>query len=656
MTERQSIRPLSGYFGHFMELVGQISTPTLLPMLSARQRWQILMELLLGHARVRGGRTRDYAFSRQRRLTAQLSSRLCETGFEFSPGQNDQAVWVSFYDALVALHLVELARAGESGNAIDAERHYTSALLTVIGWLFAEDDQASVIEQFGISDQGQERSAAGRRAFDRQSLRLAQIMAAVTRTPLQPQPDGRGVREAVIEHFSLRPAHIEQLDGLSVDLMFLKIKKAQTFLDACRKPFIQRGASAWCSQIASRFRDLLTEQLPGVVSPLVDCEAVTLLVMPSGQDSMDAQNLARVSFLCGEDDRHINRELINRHHPRLSAYYEQALAEGQSTALALPMLGCEYRRGRSLFDLCTQEPGRDEPGEGDDAAVIDLAPRPALDGRERCAGHQLSPRYKAADRQVPVWYNPSGDQAYGFVSTAFSLAEVTYTRMTGSAIRQLLSEALDRSVTLLRTQREIVREVCGDPGAPVVLLKYDGDRVGARFSGVPLMRRAGMSLSLERIMRDAWIEAVAAVMQQHDLDANPVDLLYMGGDDLMMVMPAELAQDFAKAFNECLERHQTAEPAISFSFTGVCQPVQSGGRGHEQDNGAEDSQIALIQSVNTALSAFKAANRSEAPYPDYLAGEGTRSLSMSMTQGVIVDAQRTRDIPVSEQSEGAIRE
>ena len=599
----QKPAPLQGHFPLLKHLLTETSSDALVPMLGARQRWLLLLEICLGHSRVRGGRSRDYPFSRQRANSLELANALQQTKMPFQPGRKPISVEISWFNVLVCLLLAETAKAEQHRTALSKELYYTAALEVIIDCLVEPAQQQTALDLLGVSHQGQERSRKFRTLFRREGLRAAQIMASLSAMrATHPEYSANDLPPLL----GLQPQLLDTLTTCKVDLLYLKVKKAQTFLSACTKPFIQRGASAWCSQMAARMRDLLAEesaQYGFEPALLIDNDAVTILAFPQGGaiSGPAISNAATRFFLDPDSPEHLSSSLIRTFYPRLAPYYEAARKEQLATAQILPLMGTEHRKGLSLFQLATANllPGQNHiniPGVDSEDTLIDLQFK-STPSRHPCSGHRLSAAFTNSENQIPIWYNPSGRQAYGFASTAFSLAEITFSRMTGQAIYERLRDEHQLPVTRPETRRDLIRAL---PYADnrITYLKYDGDSVGQRFSALPLCERPELSTQLESLLRKSWLEALTNLIKAHNLTAGPVDLLYLGGDDLLLALPGALAEQYTELLDAALIKYSGANP-IQFTFTAITEPVPETANHGSEEGGPSPAHN--IMAVNESL-------------------------------------------------------
>ncbi len=74
-----------------------------------------------------------------------------------------------------------------------------------------------------------------------------------------------------------------------------------------------------------------------------------------------------------------------------------------------------------------------------------------------------------------------------------------------------------------------------------------------------------MSLQPEELVRIAWIEATGATTAGGNLRTIPIDLLYFGGDDLLMALPVDLLDSCLAAFDTAMAKRRRTEPALPTS-------------------------------------------------------------------------------------------
>lgn len=605
---------------HLLLFLEQTSLPTPLPMLRARERWILLLETLLGHGSVRGGRSRDFPFSAQRDRATELTARLVDCSAPFVPGRNGRAVQISLHSALVALYCIGIARANHFADELDAERYYSTSINDLLARLFQPPASARAVELLGLGQHGSEVSSRMRKRLQK-DFRLAKLAAALANMQV---PEGHVPLPWLMDSLQLRPADVEALEKLKLGLLVLKVKGAQRFLDACLKSFIQRGASAWCSLIAARTRDHLSDLASVPLGLLVDNEAVTVFLCPPGTLLPDIERQVR-RLLLSDDETTLSKAFIQQFCPRLSPYFDMALAEGQNTTQALPALGYELRSDCSLLDLALPGSNLDESFD----SLSELPPQtlalsspftPAA--APRCKGHDHSMAFKQPGFETPIWYNPSGSQIYGFVATTFSLTEITFSRMSRRSIREHLLLRHGMNVETPDTIDAMLRLLPAGQSMRLSVLKYDGDAIGELFRSVALIRRPATSLALETLLRTCWINSVARVIREEGLGGNPIDLVYLGGDDLLITLPDCLLHSFVRTFDDELTRADGLE--VSFTFAALAGI-----------DAAQHKNLTYIHRVNTLLEQAKRFRKgAHSMQPD--TGH-TSLLKLSRSGGLIVD-------------------
>ena len=409
--------------------------------------------------------------------------------------------------------------------------------------------------------------------------------------------------------FALRERDLAELNCRRITLLALKTRGAQSFIDACERPFLQRGASFWCSQVTAWARDVAQTHLPGEPALLLDNEAVCWLAVQHAA-LPDVLHCLQARFLDDNEPVQLSRQWLQLHGPRLLPYYEAARSAGLQTATCLPTIGVE-RWAPSLLDLCR----RPQPdGTRKDSAVLVAATRPEAQSiTSACCGRPEDPALSDA-HGVPGWYNPGKGEAYGFPSIAFSLADLAFAKEARRAIARQLRSRHGLLVEAMDTQYELVQRLGLHP-ARLCHLKIDGDSIGKSFVEQPLLLWPSRSLQLEQLMRDCYIEAIASIIRAERLLVLPADLLYFGGDDLVLTMPERLVDGFVEAFDSGLARAPT-NVTPRFTWAGLCYeltPVD-----HRNRQAALGREAVAIRKLNLLLKLAKAGRDSANP-------EGTAS-------------------------------
>lgn len=605
-------------------LLEQASLPAPLPMLRARERWILLMETLLGHGAIRGGRSRDFPFSTQRDQALSLAASLVDVDWSFVPGRDGPACQICLHHVLAALYCIGIARASAFDDALEEECYYSTALHSLLEALFPRSESIRVLDLLGLGTHGREISGKMRRRL-RKDFRLASLISTLATNEV---PDDRQALPWLVEVLRLRDADILELRNLKVGLLVLKVKGAQRFLDKCRRSFIQRGASAWCSLIASRTRDHLSQLASLPLGLLMDNEAVTVFLCPPNTCFPDIERQIRGLLLSG-DGLSLSPTFVQTFCPRLSPYFEVAVSEGQNTTLTLPELGYELRSDCSLLEIAI--PGALCLDSQDDShfsrSIFALSSSVPLPSSERCSGHALSAVYRQPGFEAPLWYNRGSDQAYGFAAAAFSLAEITFSRMMRQSIREHLKDKHKVDVVTPETVDAMLRLLGPKDSLRLCVLKYDGDSIGELFRSAAMVSRPATSLRLETAIRKCWINTVAGIIQNDKLKGNPIDMVYWGGDDLLITLPDCLLVSFLAGFDRELNKAGWSE--LSFTFAAL-----------DGIEAAQYKEFNYLGEVNSLLKVAKRVRKGEQDVP--LDGDVLRYMVFSQSGGLVQNQSGVR--------------
>jgi hypothetical protein len=598
-------RPLSGNADLFQEILEQVSLPVLVPMMSAKSRWFLVVEIFLGHASIRGGRSRDFPFSSQRRRNADLCHQLIDIRYRFRPGKSKLNTGEhSAYTLVLSLLLIETSNCSIESE-LDAERHFTTALYVLLESFFSDTELPGLWNLLGISLEGNELSSAKKKEYLRQTWLFAKELATVASTHIPPAHRAEP-QPLLTTLYDLRPNTIECLKNNTACFLYLKSRKIQTYLDKCLRPFIQRGASYWCSQITSRIRDIILEQLSDSYSLFIDNDAVTVFI---GKHSvclaaLEATIRQRLFSASGDE---ISSSFISQHYPRLTPYLQAAINESLTTSSVIPEFSIELRENISLFQIASECLFiASESQENTQILTIKNTDMKPLLG-DPCYGRRGDTRINHPSYSVPLWYNPSGNQAYGWASIVFSLAGMAYNRMTNESVRELLRKEFNLSVLPVKTQKELLSNI-SIPCDKLCYVKFDGDKVGQLFTSRPILQRPTLSIQLEDLMRSAWVESLAEMIKKFSLSIVPADLLYFGGDDLLAIIPEALCSDFLNFYDESLLKLSGTTCQVNFTYAVISYELYS-----ETNTSAEEdmSSHQLINQVNKKLELAKQLNRSQ---------------------------------------------
>lgn len=552
----------------FLSILESANTPALLPMLSAKQRWRLVIDVLLGHVPTRGGRTRDYPFSKERAQSIRLAQLLANIQENFCPGASEQSISIAAYDILVAIQCIEVSGLGaEVDSRWSEEEYFTVAMRALMNVVFPNIDSQPIFDALGISRKGSDGATRRIENYHRTVILQAKRLAALSTTQI-PEEFVHEPLPYLVRYYDLRKRDIKILDEKRLTLVYLKTKSVQAFIDRCLTPFIQRGASFWCSQTTAKLRDYLVADSNADRRLLLDNDAVTIIA-GSKDESLTGVERVVVEYLFDVNDRqHVSYEFLRKNYPRLLPYYQAARDDGNATAAVFPSIGLQVRH-KTLLELAVDRIsflGDSQQPE----CIVKMHEVNLMEGGEAaCSGRRGDPTIINSSLSIPTWYNPGRmNEKYGFPSIAFSLADLTFLKMSGSAIVEQLGEGGSAPVATVETQKELLLKT-GSPNGKLTYLKFDGDGVGSMFSNLPSLRRPNLSVEIESLIRSSWIDANLRVMRAYHIAVNPSDLVYFGGDDILATIPTHMLDSFLQAFDGALfERQDPANP-LYFTFAGI---------------------------------------------------------------------------------------
>jgi hypothetical protein len=564
------------------EVLRRASVPVPTWHLAPRARWVMLRDTLLGHAPIRGGlRPRDLPFDPDAREAIHMAadvhglepyevraaippevgssplqpdgkpgtiafrdwlicySALVEYRLGREPDSHDQVCRQAVYDCIRELRRAMVA--GESGKAVPAEYPIEHRMLGLLG----------------LSQQEWTRLQGNTR--DRDVARLGALLG--------------GCDQSDIVAGSLSEADKPQLGVLQTTrfrLVTIKTAKVQDYLARGAHHWLMRGASTWCAQALALARDLVLsdDSHAGGVFLVSDCDAIVSLLAPQGISPHElAESLQkRVSAFWGDEIRDAAES--DSRFPRLAKWRAKAKSAGVLTSSVMPDIVFACSEPVSLAELCSPRTtsGLPEPY------------RRMLQWRQNGLGEPPCAYVENDSALLPIespeWLQergPNSAAAMGWTSIVWSLCGSTFrTHAHEGLTATLRSEGLPLSPV---HQGEWLQQL-GMPSEPLVYVKIDGDRIGDQFRSARLTELPGHSLSLTRAVFRRFRRVVKKLLEEtsgHRSAGLPIDLVYLGGDDLLCCVPRKLLPHLLKAFGRPL----TSVPVwanVFFTFVAIEMP------------------------------------------------------------------------------------
>lgn len=597
--------------------------------LTHRQRWRWLIETLLGHPRLRGGqRPRDYpadAASLRAVSVAVQIHRLSLQGWSGMPRGSDcqYGSWLVVFSLMV------------EGCVMKACPNPEAAALSSLQWAVwqllrslnaVEDDAAfhQVIATLGLTRQEFEalgrkppKSCPGCDATCADSVAIAARAALIAARKADEEmlsdwacADGAG---ALRDRESDTALAVERMLSRPVWLLRLKTYKVQDLLRRSKPLWMARGASAWVSQALAMARELLPIQeafelddycsRPLLVTD-VDALAIFACYSPPPCESLERQL-----------ESSLQRD-FNRQNPKLANF---RMAHPALVAMDLDVLA-SYPKIRiwsepmTIRDLCVPRREMDKKALEEERRTAALTDRYCesislgLEQASSTCSFVNNDRGLIAVGEVP-WLRGEKDKEIGWCGIVWSLAGPTYRAHT----LQGLASWLDLQPLQLPTDHHDWRRLLGEVDGGIAYLKLDGDRVGRTLGKLPYIKAIQAGLDLQETIQQGLLAGIDAVCDSIKDGGQvpktlPVDLIYLGGDDLLLSLPVRHLGVFLEGF-------QTSERSSGkWSFTGIAISVPA--IGPPQGRLVPETVARLIPD---ALSWAKASVRDEST-DDLLAG------------------------------------
>lgn len=573
-----------GLLASISEVLRRASVPVPTWHLAPRSRWVMLRDTLLGHAPIRGGlRPRDLPFDPDAREAISMAADVhglepyevraaipAEVGSsplqpEGKPGTIAFRDWIVCYSALVEYRL---GHAPDSHDQVcrqavyDCIRELRRAMgLNERG--AAEPRHCPFVHRMlgllGLSQQEWLRLS-----IDSNDRNLARVGALLRR--YDPAAVSQGRLDASDQ------AMLSELKAMRFRLFTLKTSKVQDYLARGKYHWLMRGGSTWCAQALALSRDLVLsdeEHAQGLFL-LSDSDAIVSFLGPetASLDEMVSALEGNVRTFWGDDSEGFSES--DTRFPRLAAWRNQARRAGVRPSSVMPDLVVACSEPRSLADLC----GPSAAGEGPEPQRRTLRWNIGCADAPPCA-------YVEKDRGLclvtPEWLQPEDPRkprAMGWTSLVWSLCGATFRT---HAHEGLASELVLPDLVLAPVDLGKSLERWGRQNESVAYVKIDGDSVGDRFRNRRVPELPGLGLALvQSVFRRVTNAAkkILAASGNSPATGLPLDLVYLGGDDLLCRVPDGLLPALLDAFGEELV---SGDPwsDVTFTFAAIELPPKS---------------------------------------------------------------------------------
>lgn len=562
-------------------------------------RWRLLRDTLLGHVKVRGAiRPRDLPLDTSCQSVIDAATDV----LDLPPYEAERGTRVHFRHWFAAFTTLQLSLPCEDRRSALTDEELLTA--TILEMAFAMNTRVlrkadgvadlpivhRLIGILGMSQQEWRRLVSEYMAAVRQNTaaphdallaRTAAIVTALESPPLaEASPDRASwhgslaacmtddawQQEAKAGKQGAFRRSLAALDGRKCCYVTLKVDRPQRYINRGKRHWLLRGASGWCSQSLALARDLLC--LCDEKSLLFsDSDAIVGMWFPPHvtqatlRDHLEARlhDFWRLAPKAGD---------IERRFPRLTTWLAANLPDGVplDRHRTIPALSLMCSAPMSVLDLCVHRFAKaDRPS-------TDLA-RSTVEGScTRVLGDDA-----VAFRSTPPWLQNEDDGnenektdnklAVGITSIVWALC--------GTAFRTHAHEGLCRSFERLDAVRACLEAPLRPKPDTLVLqeihhggwleqlrmrdeslvhVKMDGDGVGERFRASPVADYPWLSMQLARMVQRRLVAGVLAALKScnvagHDtVSTLPIDVVYVGGDDVYVIMPWPVLNAFFGGF------------------------------------------------------------------------------------------------------------
>jgi hypothetical protein len=352
---------------------------------------------------------------------------------------------------------------------------------------------------------------------------------------------------------------VKALLDLRFWLVSLKPVKVQTFLGRAKVSWLQRGASAWVSQALALVREGLASTRARRTRTWVLVTDVDALAEFITYTKTQAERL-RTALQRRFEGMWSNGDVLEARMPRL-AQVARGLGDSpedlQARLYTLPSFEVQVSKALNLRQLCAGRPGLSKQA---------LKERKD-EGKARKRVAEWHPEPPAFDGPPCPWV--TGDwgripvKAIGWLRGHESNPAIGWSAMTwsraGSPYRLQAYQGLGDSVaqfglTLIQDHQKWL-DALWEPKGDHAYLKLDGDGVGVTLGTLPKLQASTVGLDILLHLQAGLLEGlnrvIGAWQANHPgqpLTTLPLDLLYLGGDDLVCSLPAAYLDDFLAGF------------------------------------------------------------------------------------------------------------
>lgn len=612
--------------------------------LTPSHRWQLLRDTLSGHVTVRGKiRPRDLPLDESCHAIIDAAAEIANLqAYKFDGGEILFRHWLAIFslfplatsqacagsplsaDDQLCATIVELGFAMQRYVTRNADNVATSPfvhrLIGVLG--LSQQEWKRLVDTYSKTVGNKTKPSYHDALLARWAARVVSLAEPPKVADFTSREEWRSsLAEKLANHERRRPElarFLAALDERACCYATLKADRPQQYINRGTRHWLLRGASGWCSQSLALARDLMCGDDDSLL--FSDSDAIVGAWFPrtASQSQLQERLDRRLAGFW-----QVNHDAGMSHRfPRLSAWLRASLPEGVGLdrEINLPSLSVRCLKPLSVLEICLYRILKEEaaPRTSDDAALADGS-------CNRVIGDEAV-RFKTS----PPWLQDETDDE----ATKVGITSMIWA-LCGTAFRTHAHEGLCTALDMPHIQLQAVKhgewlQQLGRPTDSLVHLKIDGDGVGERFRTSSLADFPSLSLQLARMVQQRLVAGVRAALSETFPSERagterslPVDVVYVGGDDVYVILPWGVLDSFLHGFSENVPSLE-GTPWQSTGFTFVAarlKPKQElltgienlqGGAGTQVSDRFASANLAAARIVTVGLGHVKKDFRGEA--------------------------------------------
>ena len=543
------------------------ATPASPWYLSDRQRWRWLVDTVLGHPKIRGGlRPRDFPADPVALETLQwvmeLQKRPHSKG-SGATGTYPRNVKWPFGSWLVAFILLVEKVAQEGQNPEELLRQATFWLCQeILRVAKAKDDRFELMAHLGMGIRDEDNAPPEKEISELSrvaawSAHLAELGLKEDQALSPEECPELDPGECLEEGPGECPEDIKRI-LLNKQIRILKLEpyKPQKYIEKGKFVWIQRGASVWCSQAMAMLRDIVAESHDDLIL-LGDAGAVVTFVdlCPEHTPEFWINNLEEQLSIFMRDgfDKRFPELASKRKHAELVGIHADACLPSFEFRLSGSVCFNDLLHPQSIDPRDSRHPIPRTSNDNSTGSGCDW-----VEGEDGIFTFREGVDGKTDPRKPPI--------KFSWIAAVWRLAGSTFRAHSIAGFGHQLDLKQIKPGHRVGDWLAAIKENTN----PLAYVRLDGDHVGEALGKSPFLCRPRAGLELGggtfNLLLAGIRETIASWLVRHpgsELNQLPVDILFIGGDDIFIAVPEPLLEAFLSGFS------RGKFPQATKSFTGA---------------------------------------------------------------------------------------